>query len=141
MVSLQTGFVLSLFITSFQDAVALRLSLAARCDLAIASAARHGRVSFGYPSGLVLLTLSASAHIADNDDHRTPPTRARLRLPILSAPRVLGPDEVDHLVRTVTEELGTRGLDHPATHPRRRHLWPSVVDEESRVALHSQCPT
>ena len=57
----------------------------------------------------VSITCSVSARIADNEHHRTPSRRERehhYRYLSYQHPVVLGLEEVKHLVRTVTDELG-----------------------------------
>jgi len=51
--------------------------------------------------------------LADNDRPRTPPSRARIRLPLLSSPHRPRPRRGRQLVYTVTEQLGTRGIITP----------------------------
>jgi hypothetical protein len=64
----------------------------------------------GVPIAPVLITFSVSAHLADNYYHWTLGVRERLRLFLYQHHIVLGLEEVNHLVRPVTDELGTREL-------------------------------
>jgi hypothetical protein len=82
--------------------------------MVIANAVRHGRVSLELSSGLVPFALPASVHTILT----TAITGHREReqdYGYLSYQHhvVLGLDEVNRLVRTVTDELGTRGLTTP----------------------------